>query len=50
MKVSKTEIRAFIREFEIITNEYQNSVNNNVASKVIHPDTKSRMQILKNYV
>lgn len=33
LKVSKTEIRAFIREFEIITNEYQNSVNNNVLLK-----------------
>ena len=48
LKVSKTEIKAFIREFEKITNEYQNSVNPSVSAITIHPDLASRMAILKN--
>ena len=50
LKVPKTEIKAFIREFEYITNEYQNSVNSAVAARVIHPDLQSRLSILKNYI
>lgn len=50
LKVSKTEIKAFIREFEKITEEYKASVSSSVATIVIHPDLNSRMQILKNYV
>ena len=50
LQVSKTEIKAFIREFEKITTDYQNYIDNRVASKVIHPDLLSRMNILKNYI
>ena len=50
LKVSKTEIKAFIREFEKITNEYQSSVNPNVSAITIHPDLTSRMTILKNSI
>lgn len=50
LKVSKTEIKAFIKEFEKITDEYKASVNVAVVAKTIHPDLSSRMQALKNYV
>jgi hypothetical protein len=49
-KVSKTELKAFIREFEKITQEYKNSVNSNVSAVTIHPDLTSRMAILKNSI
>ena len=48
LKVSKTEIKAFIREFEKITKEYENAVNSGVSSITVHPDLTSRMTILKN--
>ena len=47
---TKTEIKAFIKEFERITDEYKKLVDPSVASKVIHPDLSNRMQILKNYI
>ena len=50
LKVSKTEIKAFIREFERITEHYRQSVNSNVAAIVIHPDLLTRMNILKNFI
>ena len=50
LQVSKTEIKAFIREFEKITDNYRQSVKFTVASMVIHPDLTSRMNILKNYI
>lgn len=50
LKVSKIEIKSFIREFEKITERYRKSVSSNVASIVIHPDLTSRMNILKNYI
>ena len=50
LHVSKTEIKAFIREFEKITTEYRATVSPSVASIVIHPDLPSRMTILKNYI
>lgn len=50
LKVSKTEIKAFIREFEKITDEYRASVNTAVATMVIHPDLSSRMQVLKKKI
>lgn len=48
--VSKTEINAFIRNFERITNDYKKNVNNQVASIVIHPDLNSRLAKLKQYI
>ena len=50
LKVSKSEIKAFIREFETITKEYENSVNPSVSSITVHPDLCSRMTILKNCI
>lgn len=50
LKVSKTEIKVFIREFERITDNYINMVNANVSAIVVHPDLKSRMGILKNFL
>ena len=50
LRVSKTEIKLFIREFEKITEKYRQSVNSDVAAMVIHPDLNSRMNILKNYI
>ena len=50
LKVSKTEIKAFIREFEKITDEYVKSVDSSVSAIVIHPDLSSRMNVLKTYL
>ena len=46
----KTEIKAFIREFERITDGYRASVNPSVVSVVIHSDLSARMKILKNFI
>ncbi len=50
LKVPKTKIKAFIREFEKITTEYRNSVNPGIASMVLHPDWPARMAALKNFL
>lgn len=50
LKTSKTEIKAFIREFEKITDNYRQAVNKNVVAIVIHPDLTTRMEILKNFI
>lgn len=50
LQVPKTEIKAFIRDFERITDEYKCAVNSSVAARVIHPDLQSRLNVLKNYV
>ena len=50
LRVSKTEIKAFIREFEKITDNYRQVVNSHVVSVVIPPDLSSRMNILKNFI
>lgn len=50
LHVPKTEIKAFVREFERITEDYRKAVNANVASIVIHPDLASRMNLLKNFL
>ncbi len=47
---TKTEIKAFIREFEKITNEYRNSVDSSVADIVIRTDLSARMTALKNFI
>ena len=47
LKVSKTEIKAFIREFEKMTKEYEEQVSSDVATITVHPDLFSRMTILK---
>lgn len=50
LKVSKTEIKAFIRDFEKIVSEYKTAVSVPIASMVIHPDLNARMKILKNFI
>jgi abortive infection bacteriophage resistance protein len=50
LQLSKTEIKAFIREFEKITDNYRIAVRPEVAAIVIHSDLSSRMNILKNYI
>lgn len=49
LHVTKTELKAFVREFESITGIYERSVSTGVSSMVIHPDLSARMEILKNY-
>ncbi|MGO5049266.1 Abi family protein [Dysosmobacter sp. Sow4_B12] len=48
--VPKTEVKAFIRNFENITDEYRGSVNAAVAARVLHPDLPSRLSILKSQI
>ena len=50
LKISKTEIKALIRDFEKITDNYKKNVNPHVAAAVIHPDLPARLAILKNYI
>ena len=50
LKISKTEIKAFIRDFEKITDTYIKIVDANVSKVVIHSDLKNRINILKNSV
>jgi len=50
LQVSKAEIKAFIRDFEKITEDYRKIVNADVASMVIHPDLASRMNLLKDFL
>lgn len=48
--VSKEEILSLIKDFEKITNAYISSVDSNVSKMVIHPDLKSRIELLKNSI
>ena len=50
LHVPKTEIKAFIRDFEKLTSDSGASVNPSVAHTVIHPDLSARMSLLKNYI
>lgn len=50
LDVPKTEIKAFIRDFEKLTEIYKNSVDPTVAAIVIHPDLPTRMTALKNFL
>ena len=47
---TKTEIKAIVREFEIITDDYRSSVSPAVSNMVIRSDLSSRMMSLKNYI
>lgn len=47
---TKTEIKAFIRDFEKITDEYYNAVNSTVANIVIRNDLSTKMTALKNFI
>lgn len=50
LHVTEKEAKAFVREFEKMTDDYRKSVSTRVASIVIHPDLTSRMESLKNYI
>ena len=50
LHMPKTDIKAFIRDFERVTDDYRLAVNPSVASIVIHPDIHSRMTVLKNFI
>ncbi|MEG2627682.1 MAG: Abi family protein, partial [Anaerovoracaceae bacterium] len=50
LHVPKTELNAFVRDFEKITKDYIKSVNPSVAAIVIHLDLSARMSCLKNYL
>lgn len=49
-KVPKTEIKAFIRDFEKIVDEYKRSVSPAVAKMVVRSDLSDRMATLKNFI
>ena len=49
LKVPKTEIKAFIRDFEKIVNDYKGAVSPKIAAMVIHSDWSSRMNKMKNF-
>ena len=48
LRVPKTEIKAFIREFEKITADYLKKISDNVAAVVVHPDQAFRMAKVKS--
>ena len=48
--VTKTEIKAFIREYEKIIDEYKSSVSQNVVNVVIQADLRARINLLKNSI
>lgn len=50
LKVSKNEILVFIQNFENVISTYKKAVNATISSKVVHPDTEKRMNLLKNYI
>lgn len=50
LKVSKIEIKAFVRDFEKIISDYSAMVDSAVAAKVIHPKSSVRLAILKKYI
>lgn len=50
LKVSKTEIKSFIRDFEKNTNNYCRAVDSRVSRVVVHPDLTARLQMLKNSI
>lgn len=50
LKIPKTEIKSFIRDFEKFTNDYRKSIDSNVAALVIHPDLASRLNVLKKFI
>jgi len=50
LKIPKTEIRSFVRDFERITDEYKKAVSAPVFSVVVHPDLPARLATLKSYI
>lgn len=50
LKMPKREVKAFVKEFEKITKDYEASVNSKVSSITIHPDLFSRISAIKNFL
>ena len=50
LKTPKAEIRAFVRDFEKVTDDYKKVVNPKVFSIVVHPDLSARLTVLKDYI
>ena len=50
LHVSKTEVKAFIHDFEKITAKYKKSVNPSIYTMVVHSDLQKRMTILKQFI
>lgn len=50
LHVFKAELKAFVREFEKITERYRQAVSRQVAAMVIHPDLGARMGVLKKFI
>lgn len=50
LKVKKSDINTFIRNFQRIINNYKNSVSKQVYSMVIHPDLMSRIEAVKKII
>ncbi len=50
LNVPRTEIKAFLREFENITDKYKKAVNANVSAISIHPDISNRIAVLRTYI
>ncbi len=50
LNVPRTEIKAFLREFENITDKYKKAVNANVSAISIHPDLSNRIAVLRTYI
>lgn len=48
--VAKTEIKAFLRDFQRIISDYKNSVSEQVYSMVIHTDLVSRVETVKRII
>ena len=48
--VPKDEIQKFIQEYENIVQRYEKNVGRRIRDVVIHPDQKSRIEILKKFM
>lgn len=50
LHVSKTEQKAFIKEFEVLTNDYIKSVGTSISSITINNNWKHRLKVILNYI
>ena len=50
LMVPKDEIQKFIQEYENIVQRYEKNVGRRIRDVVIHPDQKSRIEILKKFM
>lgn len=50
LMVPKDEIQKFIQEYENIVQRYEKNVGRRIREVVIHPDQKSRIEILKKFM